>query len=444
MMPPSAEDRLATALSTPITASAAPLGPSERVGAIDILRGVAVLGIFVMNVRNLGLPLTEFDNPAAPGPGPTGATPANIWVWALSNVFFEDKMIAIFSMLFGVGIVVMSDRVAARGLGAALLHYRRMFWLLVIGLAHAYGLWYGDILNTYALCGMLCYPLRRLPPALLLGLGVLLLVVTVGFRAAPGVYDSLHAPPPTAAPSAQPAHENESRTARIWRESVRDEKEAQQGGYLTLFRWRARLNTLWHFDSFWTFSFWRSAGYMLLGMGLWRLRVLDASRPASFYAGLAIGAYALGLTLVLLGFAPQLARVLGRTDLPIEARRAIGLIAWPARFLGSGAIALGHVAVVMLACRAPSPALAPLKAVGRMALTNYLMQTVIAVLIFDGWAGGQWSRWDMSRLALLVVGVWALQLALGPLWLRAFNFGPVEWLWRSLTYQRWQPMRRMS
>src|SRR5690242_768839 len=119
--------------------AAAPLPERDRIYSLDVLRGVAVLGIFVMNLRNFALPLQEFNNPAFPEPP---ARTIDLWAWAIGDIFFEDKMIAIFSMLFGAGIVIMSGRAAPLGFRPALLHYRRMFWLFLIGLAHAYGLWY--------------------------------------------------------------------------------------------------------------------------------------------------------------------------------------------------------------------------------------------------------------------------------------------------------------
>jgi uncharacterized protein len=122
----------------------------------------------------------------------------------------------------------------------------------------------------------------------------------------------------------------------------------------------------------------------------------------------------------------------------------LGNMAWTARYVGAIGVAVGHVGVVMLLCRARALAvvLAPLAAAGRMALSNYLMQTVVSVLIFDGWAGKQWGTWRFGEFTLLVVGVWVVQLTLSPVWMRYFRFGPVEWAWRSLTYWRVQPMRR--
>jgi uncharacterized protein len=117
-------------------------------------------------------------------------------------------------------------------------------------------------------------------------------------------------------------------------------------------------------------------------------------------------------------------------------------VAWPARFLGAAAVATGHLGLIVLLARVAGGWLrGAIGAVGRMALTNYLMQTVICVVIFDGWALGRWGRWSMSELALVVLAVWLLQIIVSPLWLRAFRYGPAEWAWRSLTYWRAQPMR---
>jgi uncharacterized membrane protein YeiB len=158
-----------------------------------------------------------------------------------------------------------------------------------------------------------------------------------------------------------------------------------------------------------------------------------------------IGGYVVGLTLCLMGFWPQLSRALGRsTPLAPECRQMWGLIAWTVRYLGAVAVAIGHVGLVMLLCRSRwiSVLLTPLARVGRMALSNYLMHTLIAVIIFDGWAFGQWGTWRFNEFSLLVVCVWGAQLIISPLWLHFFQYGPVEWAWRSLTYWRLQPLRK--
>ena len=252
---------------------ATPVGESERVASIDVLRGVAVLGILVMNVRDFGMPLAAFDNPAFPD----GFRWSNFAAWVAGNLFFEDKMIAIFSMLFGAGILIFADRAAARGAPVAALSYRRQLWLLVFGLVHAYGFWFGDILTTYAVCGMLVFPLRRLSPRVLIVIGFLVFSVAILFRQWPDVFDQfasavfgkLHErtkpPIPTAA--------------------------AYHGTWWDLFRWRAWLNWYWHVEGALGYDFWRCSGFMLAGMALMKLGVFDASRSARWYRNLMIAGY---------------------------------------------------------------------------------------------------------------------------------------------------------
>src|ERR1043165_3507965 len=227
---------------------AAPTSETTRIRSLDLLRGVAVLGIFVMNSRNFGLPLQQFDNPAFPGRPGSPAKAADLWAWAIGNLAFEDKMIAIFSMLFGAGIVLNADRIAAAAsrLRAASIHYRRMFWLLIIGLIHAYGLWYGDILNTYAICGALLYPLHRLRPGLLVGIGILVITISIWARVGPRMYETV-VPRDSASAQVDTPRPPESTQDRIWRESTENEDKAYRGSYIDLFRWRANLNTVWHF-----------------------------------------------------------------------------------------------------------------------------------------------------------------------------------------------------
>lgn len=144
----------------PAQSAAVPTRPAERIVAIDILRGFALLGILIMNIQLFAMPAAAYSNPSVYG----DLTRANRWVWTLSHIFADQKFMTIFSLLFGAGIILMSDKLDARGLRAWVLHYRRTFWLLLIGLAHAYLLWSGDVLVAYALCGFWVYWLRRLRP----------------------------------------------------------------------------------------------------------------------------------------------------------------------------------------------------------------------------------------------------------------------------------------
>jgi uncharacterized protein len=435
-----------------IQTAGGPIGSGERLGSLDAVRGLAVLGILAMNIRNFGLPLGDFDNPRWPrsGAAATGTELAapDFWTWLLTNLLFEDKMITIFGLLFGAGIVVFGDRVeravaagASAGWRATWLHVRRMWWLLVIGLIHAYLLWYGDILNTYALCGLLAWWARKWTPGALIGVGVLVLLVAVWWRVGPATWDTVlrdGGPRPRSGLSRQ-----------IMRDALANEHAAYRGSWLELARWRARLNTAWHFLAGVEFSLWRSLGQMLIGMALMKAGLFRGSWRNGALVGLALAGYGLGLTLTMLGMAPTIAQVLGRGVEFGAGAGVMGRTAWAVRFVGALAVALGHVAAMLLAWRwmaeragvVARRVRSAVESVGRMALTNYLMHTAVCVLIFDGWAGGQWDRWRFTELYGLVAAIWAVQLVLSPLWLSWLRFGPAEWAWRSLTYWRLEPMR---
>jgi uncharacterized protein len=155
----------------------APVRLEERISAIDTIRGFALLGILVMNICSFGLPEAAYSNPAPAG----GATGLNLLTWCLTTVLADGKMRAIFSLTFGASVCLLIDRLTRRGAAAAAadIHYRRMLWLLLFGMVHAYFIWSGDILYPYAMMGLFLYPLRKLSPrALLIGAAILMLVLT--------------------------------------------------------------------------------------------------------------------------------------------------------------------------------------------------------------------------------------------------------------------------
>ena len=145
-----------------------PIGGSQRILSLDVLRGVAVLGILVMNIQCFAMIMAAYINPTTYG----SLEGVNGWVWYLGHLFADMKFMTIFSMLFGAGVIVMTSRREAAGQGSAGVHYRRMAWLLVFGLVHAHLLWYGDILYHYAMCGFVLYLFRKAPPWLLIALGL--------------------------------------------------------------------------------------------------------------------------------------------------------------------------------------------------------------------------------------------------------------------------------
>jgi uncharacterized protein len=410
-------------IADPPAPRSGPIGGAERIASIDVLRGVAVLGILVMNVRDFAMPLRAFDDPAFPD----GFTWANFVAWAGTNLVFQDKMIAIFSMLFGAGILVFTDRAASRAAPVAGLYYRRLLWLLAFGIVHAYGLWFGDILTTYAVCGMILFPLRRLSPRALFAAALVFLSVAVLFRQWPAIYDRV------ASVVFGKLHERTSPPMSA--------AAAYHGSWLDLFRWRAWLNWYWHVEGALGYDLWRCSAFMTAGMAMMKLGVFDASRSARFYGRMMAFGYGIGLPLAAFAVREQIA------EHELMADR-FGVASWApweatAMLLASATVSLGHVGLVMQVCRSGlfRRGRDVLAATGRMALTNYLGQTLVCVLVFDGWALGRWGRWGIASQLVLVAAISSVQLVASPLWLRWFRFGPMEWLWRSLTYWKRQPMR---
>jgi uncharacterized protein len=403
--------------------AAQPAAESERIVAMDVLRGVALLGILVMNIQSFAMIDAAYSNPAAYG----DLTGGNFWVWYLSHVLADQKFMTIFSMLFGAGIVVMTGRAEAAAGRAAALHYRRMGVLVLFGLVHAYLCWMGDILYSYAMCGMLAYLFRKCAPWVLLLVGVLCLAVPSVISCAAGL--SL---------PAWPADLRDEVRA-MWQPNPSEVAEAlaaYRGGWIDACAARLPMAFAMQTFLFVLFVFWRVFGLMLIGMALFRLGVFHAARSAKFYlAGLML-AGVVGVPIVVYGAERNLA---ARWAMEYSAFFGVEFNYW-----GSVLVSGGWIAITMLACKSlwVRPALAPLAAVGRMALTNYLSHTLICTTIFYGHGFGLYGSVERVGQLGIVVGVWALQLIVSPLWLRWYRFGPAEWLWRSCTYGRRQPMWR--
>ena len=398
-----------------------PIAETTRIDAIDIVRGVALLGILLMNIQSFAMPRAAYSNPVAYG----DLEGANLYVWVASRMLAEQKFMAIFSMLFGAGIVLMAERADARG-NARRAHYRRMGWLLVIGLLHAHLLWHGDILFLYAVCGMLLYPLRRQPPGRLLALGALLLAVCSVLFVALGMSFPHWPENERAAFTAEwlPSAAAIEAELAVWRGSWLDQQPVRSA-------WAFEFET----STLIAFGVWRAGGLMLIGMALFKQGVFSARLPSRFYAVLVAAAVAVGLPLQAYGVALDFAREWQAWSFFFGTQ----FIYWP-----SIAVSLGYVGLVMLVCRAAAlrPLTRSIAAVGRTALTNYLLQTIICTTIFYGHGLGWFGAVDRVGQVGVVAAVWAVQLVASSLWLRRFRFGPAEWVWRWLTYGVRPPLRR--
>lgn len=405
------------------TTIAKPVAPSERIVSLDVLRGFAILGILVMNIQSFSMIEAAYLNPTAYG----DLTGVNRAVWVLSHIFTDQKFMTIFSILFGAGIVLITRKAESKGRSAAGLHYRRTFWLLVIGLAHAYLLWHGDILVLYALCSLIVFLLRKVSPTKLLIVGLLVIAVASGISFFNG-WSMPHWP--------AEARRNMMAFWKPGAELIDREIAAYQGGWTAQMGHRVPASFFFQTLLFLIWGGWRAGGLMLVGMALFKWGVLTAERSKRFYAIFMCIGFAVGLPIVTIGVLRNFA---AGWSLGYSMFRGSQFNYW-----GSLFVSFGYICAVMLACKllSESRIITLFAGVGRMALTNYLLQTLICTTIFYGHGLGWFGEVQRYQQLLIVLGVWTFELAATPVWLRFFRFGPFEWLWRSLTYMRVQPIRR--
>ena len=385
--------------------SYAPVATQDRLFTLDVLRGAALLGILLMNIVNFGLPSAAYQNPDLWG----GNDAPNLAAFAIHWIFFQGKMRGLFSAMFGAGMVIFMERAAARdnSVRAADLYCRRMLWLMAFGIVHSWLIWSGDILYSYALCGLLLFPLRNLSPKALFITGGAALLAWQVFISANGF---LMLSTRNAAVAAR-AEEAAGRTL------TKEQQEARKAWDLPLY------GDVW--------------GMMLIGMGLYKLGVLQGTRSRLFYLRMALIGYGIGVPLNAF-----------TTYAMISSHYEIITIymANMPHQLGRASVALGHAAVLLLLAREIRWRwlTSPLAAVGQTALSNYIATSIICALIFFTPGLGLIGQLQRYQLYFVVAGVWIFNLAWSPWWLRSYFFGPLEWCWRSLTYWRRQPMRRSA
>ncbi len=408
-------------------ADAGPVGAGERIRSLDVLRGIAVLGILLVNIRLFSMPSATYLNPTLWG----DFTGANQAVWLLVHVFAEAKFLTLFSMLFGAGMCLFADRQAARGGAPGPRHFRRMGWLLLFGMAHAYLLWPGDILVTYAVCGSLAYLLARLlrrrTPVALFGVGLVLILVPCVMNLAIGAA--------VLSPNVPGEVVAELQSAWAPHPAVLEaEAEAWRGGWLEQQPQRAAQSFEMQAVVLPAFALWFSTGAMLIGMAFYRMGLIQAERSDRFYGWFAALCMA-GLPFVLWGVWWNF---LGDWDWRISMFSGSVF-----NTFGAPLMAIAYMSLAMLAVRRRFlPALQDrLAATGRMAFTNYILQTLICTGVFYGHGLGLFGQVDRVGQLGIVFAVWAFQLLLSPIWLRRFRSGPLEWGWRALTYGRLPPFR---
>ena len=430
--------------STPATTG--PVTGDERIGSLDILRGVAILGILVMNIYAFAMPFPAYANPLLMG----GTDTLNLGTWFFTHILFDQKFLSVFAMLFGAGIILMTGRAEAKGAKVSRIYYRRQFFMMLLGAIHAYFLWFGDILFMYAAVGMFAYFFRKLAPRSLLILACVLLSVHLllshGMASQMGKTITQVDEVTELQQVGETLTTKQEKLLEDWEEMrafmapdaevVQKDVEIHQGSYVDITTHRVPVALMMQVFGLLFFGIWRVTALMLFGMALIKTGVLSAERPTDFYRKMMLICYGIGLPLTVYSAIDLSAHGFD----PLYAMQYGSL----ANYFGSIIVGLGHIGAVMLLIKTGfvQRMLGRFAAVGRMALTNYLMHSVILTTAFYGYGLGLYGEiprfWQMG----FVVAVIALQLGLSPWWLARYRFGPVEWLWRSLTYWQRLPMRR--
>jgi uncharacterized protein len=423
-----------------------PVQQEERLVALDIIRGVALFGILLMNITVFGLPFA-YSDPTVAG----GATGADLWAWITTSMFFEGTQRGLFSLLFGAGVILLTERIDRRGGDGSDVFFRRNLWLIVFGVVHGFLLlWTGEILFYYGATALFVYGFRKAATRTLIAVAIGGLL----FNAAWNQLDAYNGVKKHQA--FQEAHAAQAAGATLtltqagalkaWQEvlddmkpgaaKIQEEIDAKRGSYFGIVAHQAPRLT--HFQSWWLYRYFFDVfSMMLIGMALFRLGLLQLGHPRGVYVRMAVIGYAIGLTVNFVEVRHLLA-----ANFDVFARMNVEVT----YDLGRLAMTAGHLGLLMLFCNSGLlPGLQRrLAAVGQMALTNYMSHSVICAFVFYGFGLGLYGQLPRHQLYYVVVATWCVQLIVSPIWLARFRFGPVEWLWRSLTYGERQPMLRRA
>ncbi len=405
-----------------------PAKTADRIGSLDFIRGLAVMGILWANIVAFGHPSLAYFFPDAL---PQGGTASDEWVWLFQYTFVDGKFRGLFTLLFGAGLYLFMQRVWERG-GGVSIQARRLFWLALFGLTHFFFIWFGDILFTYALAGFLALLFigtkartQFIWACIIYAIGALFFTGGLYFQAFvvanPGFDAEMVA-------LAQAEYEN----ALVSADAAR---AAYQGSYgeIVAYNFTANATKL----AFYPFiAVLESLPLMLLGMAFFRWGLFEQSWDrvkAVRWAWIAVAVSAL--------WSAYLGWGVMQDGFPFTGTSYV--------FNGAGHVARLPMViglVVLLAYWAPTAAQSSLGerviAAGRVAFTNYIGTSVLMMFVFQGWALGLFGQ--LSRIELLVpmLAAWIIMLAWSKPWLDRFRYGPLEWLWRCLTYGKLFPMRR--
>jgi uncharacterized protein len=407
---------------------------SVRHITLDALRGFAVMGILAMNIAAFDMPFMAYLSPAIYG----GDTGVNLVSWFVSYIIFDGKMRGLFSLLFGASMLLVAERAELKGESANRVHYARMFWLALFGLAHFFFIWFGDILFLYASVGCVAFLFRKWQSRRLIkwalifySLGFLLMTAGTGTM----VYKQYQATQPDATAKQIQDYNKIIKDDDFTSVGANKEIELYRSGYAKIVSHKLHEELGEPFAGVLQ-SIFETLPLMMIGMALlkngfllgqWDRRsyrlwaIYGAGGGAILSAIAAIGQYASGFNPI------------------IVINTQVSWMILPRLLMTIGYAAALILLVQRLAC---GEFLARVVATGQAAFTNYLGTSIIMTTIFYGYGLGLYGFVSRAELWLFVLGAWAMMLLWSKPWLAHFRYGPLEWLWRSLARGKLQPMRR--
>jgi uncharacterized protein len=406
---------------------------AERIATLDIIRGVAVMGIFGVNVIAFAMPMSAYFNPSAYGLH----SGADLGLWVMTFILIDGKMRGLFSLLFGASMLLVIQRAEASGRSPAAVHYNRMVWLLILGCIHVYLIWFGDILTLYALVGMIAFFFRGKGVRALILWGFVFLALDLALTAS-GAWHFFVTQAAAEAPHASPEAIAEWQETRGFF-SVPDASAAAQdlalhrGSWLGLVRYQFGHELLSPVFQF-AFGGLETLGYMLLGMAGLKSGFLKGAWEDRRYRRIFLGTFAVSIPAY--AFFAWLNWHSG-FDVPTFFL-IFFVLTNPFRL----AMMLGYAALIILSTRRRGWLTKRIAAAGRAAFTNYLGASLLATAIFYGWGFGLYGYLNRHEAWLLAPVFWLIMLLWSKPWLDRFAYGPFEWLWRSLARRKLQPMRR--
>jgi len=406
---------------------------SPRYLELDALRGFAVMGILLMNIVGFSMPEMAYVSPAIYG----GTDTPDILVWALSFIFVDGKMRGLFTIMFGASMMLIIERAQQNGENPAKVHFSRMAWLAIFGLAHFFFLWAGDILFLYAAVGCIAYFLSGLTAEDLFRRA--LLIFSIGFIGYSVIFGSLlYQQYQASLPGASAAAiENLAQILADFGSGpgvIAADIALHQSGFTAIFLDKVQ-NDLFGPIILLAYNLAETLPLMMIGMALYKNGFFTGQWSAADYRRWGVRLTAIGMVILI---AIALGLIHRDFDMLLMLNASYAWT-WPSQLL----MTVGYAALLIGLIRkgGASSWISRVAAVGRAAFTNYLGTSLLMTFLFYGWGLGLYGSVGRAELYLFVAGAWALMLLWSKPWLNHFRYGPLEWLWRSLARGKLQAMR---